>query len=151
MHPGMPDVEDDATRPCLMHLRANTAIAVENSMGVTIQNVRGDIAGAHEVKDAHQGNGGVADVHHHLLVRGVSDLARHFQGRNGVGRARSPVVNTHLDAQDMLRVLSNTVNGLVDLGIGGSCSSPMRTVSEVRPVAQRCTKAYRRVSDCGII
>ncbi len=101
-----------------MHLRANTAIAVENPVRVTIQNVRSDIAGTHEVKDTHQGNGGIADVHHHLRVRGISDLTRHFQGRNGVGCTRSPVVNTYFDAQDMLRVLGNTANRLVDLGIG---------------------------------
>ena len=44
MDPGMPNIQNDATRPCLMHLRANTAIAVENPMRVTIQNVRSDIA-----------------------------------------------------------------------------------------------------------
>jgi hypothetical protein len=85
---------------------------------VTIQNVRSDIAGTHEVKDTHQGNRSIADVYHHLLLRGISDLPRHFQGRNGIGRTRSPVVNTYFDAQDMLRVLSNTANGLVDLSIG---------------------------------
>src|SRR5262249_27839184 len=41
-----------------------------------------------------------------------------FQTRNGVGGACSPVVNTDLDAQDMLRVVSNTAHRLVDLGRG---------------------------------
>src|SRR5262245_11394584 len=81
MDPGMPDVQDDATRPRLVHLWANTAIAIENPVRVTIQNVRSDIAGTHEVKDTHQGNRRIADVHHHLRVRGISDLTRHFQGR----------------------------------------------------------------------
>ena len=118
MHPSMSDVQDNATRPRLMHLRANPAIAVENAVRVTIQNVRGDIAGTHEIKDTHQGNGRIADVHHHLFLCGISDLTRHFQSRNGIGFARRPVVNTHFDAQDMLRVLGNTANRLVDLGIG---------------------------------
>jgi hypothetical protein len=39
-------------------------------------------------------------------VRGISDLTRHLQGRNGVGCTRSPVVNTHFNAQDMLGVLA---------------------------------------------
>src|SRR5215510_3659971 len=88
MHPGMPDVQDDTTRPRLMHLRANTAIAVENAVRVTIQNVRSDIAGTHEVKDTYQGKGGIADVHHHLFLGGISDLPRHFQGRKSVGLTR---------------------------------------------------------------
>src|SRR4030095_11877042 len=118
MDPGMPDIQDDAARPRLMHLQANTAIAVENPVRVTIQNVRRDIAGTHEVKDTYQRNGSIADVHHHLRVRAISDLTCHFQGRNGVGCPRSPVVNTYLDAQDMLGVLGNTANGLVNLSIG---------------------------------
>ncbi len=94
---------------------------------MAIQNVRGHVAGTHKVEEAHQGNGGVADVHHHLLLRGISDLTRHFQGRNGVGFPGRPMVNAHFEGIRLRRDSFASVRYSKGLNSGKSSATLRRT------------------------